>query len=95
MKSGISRSALFGISVAFGMMTMLPAASLAESQCKGLEKNACERKADCSWVEGYKRKDGKKVSSYCRSASKKSTSNSTPKKKDVKKTEDKKKDEKK
>lgn len=83
MKSGINRSATLGISIAFGMMTMLPGASLAESQCKGMEKGACERKTDCTWVDGYKRKDGKTVSSYCRSVSK------TPKA--DKKTEDKKK----
>jgi hypothetical protein len=38
----------------------------AASQCKGLDKGACERKTDCSWVDPYTRKDGVKVSGHCR-----------------------------
>lgn len=88
MKRGINRSAILGIFIAFVMMTMLPAASLAESQCKGMEKSACERKTDCTWVDGYKRKDGKTVSSYCRSVSA-SASKSSTKKTDTKKAKEK------
>lgn len=36
------------------------------SVCKGLEKNACEANAACSYVGETVRKDGKKVSAYCR-----------------------------
>ena len=40
-------------------------ASIASS-CKGLENNACSSNASCSWVESYERKDGRKVSAFCR-----------------------------
>jgi hypothetical protein len=36
-------------------------------ECKGMEKSACERnEAQCSWVDGYTRSDGVKVSGHCR-----------------------------
>ena len=41
----------------------------AESACKGLEQGACDKAADCIWVGGYEKKDGKQVSGYCRSKS--------------------------
>ena len=95
MKSRINRAAVLGFSMAFGMVSMLPGASLAESQCKGMEKQACGRNTDCAWVDGYKRKDGKQVSSYCRSTSKKSAPTSSTKKEETEKSSNKKKDEKK
>ncbi len=48
----------------------------AESGCKGLEQGACENKSSCYWVDGYTRKDGIKVSAYCRTSSKQSSSSS-------------------
>ncbi len=36
------------------------------SSCKGLESSACGNSASCTWVDGYTRKDGRKVSSFCR-----------------------------
>lgn len=53
----------------------------AESDCKGLEEGQCEDKTSCTWVDGYTRKDGAKVSSHCRTKSK---SKSKSKKKDKK-----------
>lgn len=47
---------------------------LAESACKGLEQRQCEGKGDCTWVNGYTRKDGVKVASYCKSIGKRSDS---------------------
>jgi hypothetical protein len=44
-------------------------AALAESACKGLEQGACEKGADCIWVGGYEKKDGKQVAGYCRAKS--------------------------
>jgi len=41
----------------------------AQSACKGLENSACSANASCSWVEGYERKDGRKVKSFCRTKS--------------------------
>ncbi len=47
----------------------------AASSCKGLEQNDCKRKENCVWVNAYTRKDGVKVSGYCRAkGGKKSTS---------------------
>jgi len=46
----------------------------AASACKGLEKAKCEAKSECIWIDQYTRKDGKKVSAYCKSAGKKKAS---------------------
>ena len=43
--------------------------SASASACKGLEQAACGKKSDCTWVEGYQRKDGAKISGYCRAKS--------------------------
>jgi hypothetical protein len=53
---------------------------LAESACKGLEQPVCEGNGDCSWVNGYTRKDGKQVSGHCKSIGKTSGSSSTKEK---------------
>ncbi|GAA6154017.1 hypothetical protein [Pseudoteredinibacter isoporae] len=34
--------------------------------CKGQSQSACGKSGSCSWVDGYQRKDGKKVKGYCR-----------------------------
>ena len=51
--------------------------AVAGSACKGLEQGPCEGKADCTWVEGYVRKDGIKVSAHCKSAGRSSGAAST------------------
>ena len=38
----------------------------AASACKGLDTKACGTSTSCSWVNGYERKDGRSVSSFCR-----------------------------
>lgn len=38
----------------------------AASACKGLDNSACGSTNACSWVDGYTRKDGKSVKSFCR-----------------------------
>jgi len=53
--------------------------------CKGRTSSAC--KGSCTWVSGTTRKDGVKVSSYCRSKGK----NAKKKKKKKKKKKSKKK----
>ena len=72
------------ISVALGTALALSSGPInAASQCKGLENSACRANTSCSWVEGYKRKDGKSVNSFCRAKAKpkaltkKSTGNKT------------------
>lgn len=44
------------------------------ASCKGKTKSACSTASDCYWVDGYKRKDGIKVSSHCRTKAGKSDS---------------------
>lgn len=41
----------------------------AASACKGLDNAACNSGSNCSWVAGYERKDGRKVSAFCRTSS--------------------------
>jgi hypothetical protein len=50
---------------------------LAESACKGLEQAVCEGNGDCTWVNGYTRKDSKQVSGYCKSIAKHTGSSGT------------------
>jgi hypothetical protein len=50
---------------------------LAESACKGLEQGTCEGNGDCTWVNGYTRKDGKQVSGHCKSIGKRTSSSGT------------------
>ena len=41
-------------------------ATAAASQCKGLVENACSADTQCTWVDGYTRKDGRAVTAHCR-----------------------------
>jgi len=59
-------SALVALSCALALGS---GAAAAESACKGLEQSACEKAADCIWVGGYQKKDGKQVAGYCRTKS--------------------------
>lgn len=47
------------------------------AECKGMEKGPCENQDSCSWVDGYTRKDGVKVSGHCRSKGGKKSSSSS------------------
>lgn len=40
-------------------------------ECKGLSKTKCSSDNSCSWVKGYERKNGVKVSAFCRAKAKK------------------------
>ena len=40
----------------------------AASQCKGLILEECQQIATCGWVDGYERKDGRTVKSFCRTS---------------------------
>ena len=62
--------------------------AIAESACKGLEQSACGKKADCSWVKGYTRKDGVNVSGHCRTKNAKAGSKSTSSKSEKSKSKD-------
>ncbi len=48
--------------------------SVQAADCNGLDKTACERRAECTYVDSYTRKDGTKVSAHCRSKPKSSQS---------------------
>lgn len=54
------------VALAAACLALAATATQAASACKGLENAVCEGKADCSWVDGYTRKDGVKVSGHCR-----------------------------
>ena len=51
-----------------GLMLLLFSGSTAHAQsaCKGLASGTCSGKSSCVWVDGYTRKDNRKVSGYCR-----------------------------
>jgi len=53
--------------IATGGLALVTSPTQAASTCKGLERGACERNGSCSWVDDHTRKDGVKVSGYCRS----------------------------
>lgn len=68
-------SAVITFTFAFNMPVM------ADSSCKGKAKSQCEGDNDCTWVDGYKRKDGVSVDAYCRSKPSKSEGSKKSKKK--------------
>ncbi|MCP5437223.1 MAG: hypothetical protein R3E46_02825 [Sedimenticolaceae bacterium] len=45
---------------------IVPSAASAASPCKGLQADACSADAQCTWVNGYVRKDGRSVASHCK-----------------------------
>lgn len=59
------------------MLVSMPAEA---ASCKGKTKSACSSATDCSWVDGFKRKDGVKVSAHCRSKSGKAGNSAKSKK---------------
>lgn len=46
---------------------LAPIGASAASQCKGMAENACQAQAQCTWVDGYTRKDGRSVAAHCKS----------------------------
>ena len=70
--------AIFG-AVVLGITTTLAHAQSTKpiSPCKGLEREACAAKPECSWVGAAKRKDGHQVKAYCRLKSGRSASAKT------------------
>jgi hypothetical protein len=43
----------------------------AASQCAGTQQDACASMAQCTWVNGYVRKDGRSVASHCKTKARK------------------------
>jgi len=63
-KSRIIRTALVATGMLGSMLMAGPAT--AASACKGLDNSECSSNQACGWVEGYARKDGRTVKSFCR-----------------------------
>ena len=55
--------------------SLAPVAGTAASRCNAMQQDACTGAAECVWVDGYTRKDGRSVSSHCKT---KSTRKSDP-----------------
>lgn len=56
------------LAVGLGLSTQVNAASA----CKGLQADKCDAAQSCSWVNGYERSDGRKVTAFCRTKAKRS-----------------------
>ena len=52
------------------LMSVGSPAIAADGACKGLAQAKCEGASSCSWVKGYKTKEGKNVAAYCRTKGK-------------------------
>ncbi len=63
LKSISVRKFLFASTAAFAVSLSTTGVA---SQCKGLVENVCSADAQCTWVDGYVRKDGRAVSAHCR-----------------------------
>jgi hypothetical protein len=60
------------------LAAILPlSAEALSSQCKTLTQPDCLASASCTWVDSYKRSDGRKVAAYCRTVPKKKSASST------------------
>lgn len=70
MKSTNSNSIRTTLAIAITTLGLLASSGVnAASACKGLDSAACGSTSSCGWVNGYERKDGKKVNSFCRTKS--------------------------
>jgi hypothetical protein len=91
-------STTLGTFILFVSLFLGAVSAQAASTCKGSAQAACQANSSCSWVKGYTRKDGAKVSAHCKSKPKKSGGSSSKTKttdskkgtSDSKKTSDKK-----
>ena len=54
------------ITLSIVMTFALQGTVFAQSLCKGLDKKTCKSSDKCSWVKGYTKNDGKKVTSHCK-----------------------------
>ena len=89
MKPGFTNKPLFTTLLAqliIITVAMMFSFSANAASCKGISKSSCSANSSCNWVEGYKRKDGIKVSGHCRAASGKANKDKKVKKAE-KKTE--------
>ena len=59
-----SRLALVSLIASLSALGAVPA--VADNACKALSQPSCDGSTQCSWVQGYTRKDGREVAAYCR-----------------------------
>lgn len=67
------------VSAAF-LITLGLGAGANAAECKGSAKASCMTNSSCSWVDAYKRADGKNVKGYCRMAKAKAKDKASAKK---------------
>ncbi len=48
------------------LLLTLNIGTASSAECKGSEQTSCAANNACTWVDGYKRSDGKNVNGYCR-----------------------------
>jgi hypothetical protein len=77
MKMSVGSSRLLTMLALGSTLVLASQSSLFAAECKGMEKAACESQDSCTWVDGYQRGDGVKVSGYCRSKGGKKSSSSS------------------
>ena len=87
------RSIVSGLGVlmlALSLFVFSPATKAKAAECKGLSKTQCTKHDECSYVSSFTRKDGVKVSAFCRNkpGSGKSKAKKPTKKKVAKKLKD-------
>ena len=61
-------------------ITMMGMAFVGEAQaqaCRDKENSACSQDSSCSWVSGYTRSDGAKVSAFCRAKPKRANNSAS------------------
>jgi hypothetical protein len=81
MKRSTNTSLRNSLAIAIATIGLLSSTGAnAASACKGLDNSACNAKANCGWVNGYERKDGKKVNSFCRTKARSKVKNKIDKK---------------
>jgi hypothetical protein len=61
----VKRCAIPGATLA--VVLVASTGATAAGQCKGMAETACLAQTQCSWVDGYTRKDGRAVSAHCKS----------------------------
>ncbi len=86
MQAILFRAPAIVIAAIFAMTLGLQAQA---ASCKGKSKSSCSSASNCSWVNGYKRSDGVKVSGHCRAKAGKGATKSAFGKKTADKTKSK------
>ena len=76
--SHVSRARLAALLVTLSVSIVPFTSALAASPCKGMAQPVCQADAQCAWVDGYTRKDGRAVASHCKRKPVKQSAKKTP-----------------